>query len=190
VGAGKSTVLDILETDYGFYVIQADLTAKELMESGMAAYEAVVSYLGTEILDGDGKINRPRMAEIIFSDEEKRRRVNELTHPLTWKRILEMAGARKEQPVVIEAAIPSAEFRDNCSEMWYVYTSRDNRAARLRESRGYSDEKIKSIMESQADEETFRRFSDAVIDNNGDRAQTKAQIDLLFAGRMKQRIGR
>lgn len=49
VGAGKSTVLDILKEDFGFYVIQADQTAKELMEPGMAGYEAVCRYLGPDI---------------------------------------------------------------------------------------------------------------------------------------------
>ncbi|MCB7320639.1 dephospho-CoA kinase [Lacrimispora sp. 210928-DFI.3.58] len=190
VGAGKSTVLDILKEDFGFYVIQADQTAKELMEPGMAGYEAVCRYLGPDILDGDGRINRPLMAEIIFGDRQKREEVDRLTHPLTWKRVMEDAHAHRDQPVVIEAAIPSKEFRDKCDEMWYLYTSRENRAKRLKASRGYSDEKIRNIMESQADEDTFRRFSDAVIDNNGTAQETKAQITLLLQTDLLQTNGR
>ena len=185
VGAGKSTVLDILKEDFGFYVIQADQTAKELMEPGMAGYEAVCRYLGPGILDGDGRINRPLMAEIIFGDRQKREEVDRLTHPLTWKRVMEDAHAHRDQPVVIEAAIPSKEFRDKCSEMWYVYTSRENRMERLRESRGYTQEKTESIMDSQAPEAGFREFSDAVIDNNGSVEDTRKQIRRLLKNKIR-----
>lgn len=176
VGAGKSTVLSCLEKEYGFYVIQADLVARRLMEPGQPCYEAVCQYLGPVILNQDGTINRPVMADIIFHDKEKRTQVDALTHPLVWKTIKEEALAHKERPVVIEAAVISKEFRDNCTCMWYLYTSRQTRAARLKESRGYSEEKIKSIMENQADEETFKSLADVVIDNNGTAEETRRQI--------------
>ena len=180
VGSGKSRILDILQRDYGFHVIQADQVAKGLMEPGMEGYHAVVDYLGPSVLNEDRSLDRAVMADIIFHDPVKRRRVDELTHPLVWKAAMKEAREAREGRVVIEAAIPSKEFRDKCSEMWYVYTSRENRIKRLEENRGYTVEKTLAIMENQVSEETFRAFSDAVIDNNGTLEETRAQIQALL----------
>ena len=116
-----------LEKHYHFHVIQTDLTARRLLEPGEAAYEKVVSLLGPGVLGPDGSIDRTAMAGMIFKDPTKRQAVNAITHPLTWKAVMEEAYACKKCPVVIETALPSKEFRDKCDEMWYLYTSEENR---------------------------------------------------------------
>lgn len=176
VGSGKSRVLEILKEEYGFRVIQADQVAKDLMQPGQESYRAVVDFLGPSILNEDGTINRPAMAQVIFGCPDKRVQVDRLTHPLVWNTAFGEALACPEPLVVIEAAIPSKEFRDNCHEIWYVYASRENRMARLKEGRGYGEEKSLSIMKNQAPEETFRSFCDVVIDNNGTVEETRGQI--------------
>lgn len=185
VGSGKSRILDILQKDYGFHVIQADQVARQLMEPGMESYHAVVDYLGPAVVKEDKSLDRAVMADIIFHDPIKRKRVDELTHPLVWKAAMKEAMEAREGRVVIEAAIPSKDFRDKCSKMWYVYTSRENRTARLRESRGYTKEKTESIMDSQASESGFRAFSDAVIDNNGSVEETGNQIRQLLKNKIR-----
>ena len=185
VGSGKSRILDILQKDYGFHVIQADQVARQLMEPGMESYHAVVDYLGPAVVKEDKSLDRAVMADIIFHDPVKRKRVDELTHPLVWKAAMKEAMEAREGRVVIEAAIPSKDFRDKCSKMWYVYTSRENRMERLRESRGYTQEKTESIMDSQAPEAGFREFSDAVIDNNGSVEDTRKQIRRLLKNKIR-----
>lgn len=185
VGSGKSRILDILQKDYGFHVIQADQVARQLMEPGMESYHAVVDYLGPAVVKEDKSLDRAVMADIIFHDPIKRKRVDELTHPLVWKAAMKEAMEAREGRVVIEAAIPSKDFRDKCSKMWYVYTSRENRMERLRESRGYTQEKTESIMDSQAPEAGFREFSDAVIDNNGSVEDTRKQIRRLLKNKIR-----
>ena len=66
VGAGKSTVLSILQEKYGFHVIQADLVARALMEPGKEAYEAVCAFLGPKILLEDGSPLRPHLTDRTF----------------------------------------------------------------------------------------------------------------------------
>lgn len=183
VGAGKSTVLSILQEKYGFHVIQADLVARTLMEPGEEAYKAVCAFLGPKILLEDGQINRSAMAEIIFKDPSKRAKVDSLTHPLVWKAVKKETEEYSKQPVVIEAAIPSKEFRDICDEMWYLYTSREERIRRLKEGRGYSDEKIAGIMANQASEEEFRNCTDCEINNSGTAEETSLQIQKLLCGK-------
>ena len=129
----------------------------------------------------NGQIDRKVMADIIFKDPLKREEIDRLTHPLVWEAVREEAREHAlQQPVVIEAAIPSKEFRDICHEMWYLYTSRDVRIRRLKESRGYSDEKAESIIANQASEEAFRSFSNQEINNSGSEEETRKQIDALL----------
>ena len=157
--------------------------ARALMEPGKEAYEAVCAFLGPKILLEDGQINRSAMAEIIFKDPSKRAKVDSLTHPLVWKAVKKEAEEYNRQSVVIEAAIPSKEFRDICDEMWYLYTSREERIRRLKESRGYSDEKIAGIMANQASEEEFRNFTDCETNNSGTEEETSLQIQKLLCGK-------
>ncbi len=114
VGSGKSRILDILQKDYGFHVIQADQVARQLMEPGMESYHAVVDYLGPAVVKEDKSLDRAVMADIIFHDPIKRKRVDELTHPLVWKAAMKEAMEAREGRVVIEAAIPSKDFRQMC----------------------------------------------------------------------------
>ena len=62
------------------------------------------------------------------------------------------------------------------TELWYIYAPEGVRAKRLKESRGYTDEKIKSIMNSQNDDETFRKYCDRIIENDGDIEETRKAI--------------
>ena len=86
--------------------------------------------------------------------------------------------------LVVESALLIDDNYDViCEEMWYIYTSQENRRARLKASRGYSDEKVQSIFDSQLSEEEFRRHCGEVIDNNGTPADAFAQIKEILASR-------
>lgn len=187
VGAGKSRILEILNIDYGFCVIQTDQVAKRLMQPGTEICQAVAEYLGASILDSEGMLNRSLMAEILFSDPVKRAGVDAIVHPGVWEVCFKEAEEAGEGRAVIETAIPSLIFRSGCQEIWYVYTSRENRISRLKKSRGYGEESIFRMMEQQKSEEEFRSFSDAVIDNNGTLEDTREQIGRLMEG-VKERL--
>lgn len=182
VGSGKSRVLQILKDDFGALVFQADQTARELMEPGQPALQAVTEILGDSILLPDGSLDRPVMARLIFSQENLRQAVNQAVHPLVWERLRNQAGEANGPLCVIECALLEQEFRDICEEIWYVYTSRENRLERLAQSRGYSLERSRSMMDSQATEEEFIRFSDQMIDNNKTPQETARQIRNLLEG--------
>ena len=180
VGSGKSRVLEILKQEYGAQVIQADLVARELMEPGGAGYEKLVALYGDRILAVDKTIDRPRMAAMMFHDDEMLQTVNGIIHPLVWASIRRQIEGSDSELVVVEVALPDENHRDIYTELWYVYTSRENRILRLSANRGYSEEKSVSIMESQASDESFRQMCDHVIDNNGDLRDTEQQLAELL----------
>lgn len=172
VGAGKSEILGYFAENYRARVMLADEIAHDLMTPGTKCYDIIKKEFETEeIFLPDGMIDRPKMAEVIFGNDEKRRRMNAIVHPAVKEYILDVY--HKEQRageldyLILEAALLIEEHYDEiCDELWYIYTSEENRRERLKANRGYSDEKISTIFQSQLTEEVYRRHCKVVIDNN------------------------
>ena len=84
VGSGKSEVLRVLEEQFNCGIIRTDDVARDLCEPGQISYELIVKEFGQEILDSDLRLDRPKLASIVFSDEEKLVKVG-LQLPFTYK---------------------------------------------------------------------------------------------------------
>ena len=179
VGSGKSCILQILREKWNARILLADEIAHELMEPGQEGCRQVVEALGEGILAPDGTIDRRALAARIFSDDRARETVDAIIHPLVWREVrrrLKEAAGEGVSLAVVEAALPSEKVHDIYDEMWYVYTSRENRIRRLMEGRGYTREKCESIMASQLSDGEFRRLCDVEIDNNGDLEDAERQV--------------
>ena len=81
VGSGKSEVLDYLESRYGAYVCQMDEVAKRLEKRGEICFRKIVDRFGEAVVGTDGELDRKKLGEIVFSDEGKRKILNEIVHP-------------------------------------------------------------------------------------------------------------
>ena len=176
VGAGKSSVLAVLKNDFGAKIILADLVAHDLMEPGSLGLRKVTEALGTSFLTPDGAVDRKALADLIFRDKEALKTMNSIIHPLVWKKMKEEAEAASENLVIIEAAVFDTAPKNFFDELWYVYTTKENRIVRLMENRGYSREKCEDIIGRQASEEEYRALCSRVIDNNGDESDIKRQL--------------
>lgn len=182
VGAGKSAILAYIREHYPCEIYLADEVAHEVKRQGTKCYEELVGLLGTDVLGEDGEIHKGRMAAKIFADDVLLGKVNGIVHPAVQDYLLEkLEAARKAGKVkyfFVEAALLiETGYGDLVDEMWYVYARKSIREKRLRENRGYSDEKIGQIMAAQLSEEEFRRASDFVIDNSGTLEDAYRQID-------------
>lgn len=183
VGAGKSAILDYLKNKPDTKVMLADEIAHELMVPGTQCYDRLKAEFGTEdIYQKDGFFDRIKLAQVIFSDDEKRKKLNGIVHPAVRKYVIGQAAyERKEGKIkllVLEAALLIEEHYDEiCDELWYIYTSEENRRIRLKKQRNYSDEKIDEIFKSQLTDEKFRKACRVVIDNNGTIEAAEAQIE-------------
>lgn len=182
VGAGKSEILKYLKEKHGAIVIEADKVGHLLMEPGGACYYTIVEKFGSSVLNGDQTINRSKLAKIVFASEALLGELNKIIHPRVKSYIVsEIAKERayhRTKYFVVEAALLLEDHYDViCDELWYIHTDEKVRAARLKESRGYDDEKIASICANQKSPEEFRSGCHIVIDNSGDLADTQKQID-------------
>ena len=161
----------------------ADEIAHELMEAGTDCYKSLRQTFNDEdIWNSDGSFNREKLAKVIFSDKQKRDIMNSMVHPAVKEYVIRQQEYEKERGelslLVLEAALLIEEHYDKiCDELWYIYTSEENRRDRLKASRGYSDEKIDNIFKSQLSEEEYRKYCAVVIDNNGSVEAAFEQID-------------
>lgn len=180
VGSGKSEVLGILERDFGAELLIADEIAHQVMEPGMPAYRRIVEALGTDFLSADGSIDRKALAKRLFGDGEALGTVNSIVHPTVWQAIEESIRCSRKELVIVEAALFDEEHNGLFDQVWYIFTSEENRISRLMKSRGYSREKCLDIMRSQKSESEFRAMADRVIDNNKTVADVKRQIETIL----------
>ena len=183
VGAGKSTVLGYLADHYGARVIEADRVAHLLQQPGGDCYDAIVNCFGREILFPDGRINREILGKIVYADQKQLKVLNRIVHPAVKTYIIEIIAQERKKGAVpfvtIEAALLLEDGYDQiCDEIWYIYADEAARTKRLQSSRGYSPEKIRSVMANQRDEEGYLSGCKLVIDNSSDFVEnTYEQID-------------
>lgn len=95
---------------------------------------------------------------------------------MAWAAIEEKIQRSSSLLVIMETAIVEEKMHDICQEIWYVYTSRENRIQRLMENRGYTRQKCEAIMDSQWSDSQFRSVCQRQIDNNGSIEETRNQI--------------
>ena len=182
VGAGKSTVLNLLKDNFNCKVVLADEVAAELLTPGHECYDLVIALNWPQkITDVDGKINRPLMAKFMFESDELRTQVNGIVHPAVEREVLNQVEQERERHNIeyffFEAALLiECGYGKLVDEMWYIYASEDIRAKRLMSDRGYSMERIKNTIASQRSDASFREHADRIIDNSGDKAKTLSQL--------------
>lgn len=182
IGAGKSEIIQYIARHYQCEIYLADEVAHLVKEPGTACYDALLQLLGQDIVSPDGRIDRRKMAERMFGDEELLGKVNDIIHPAVRDFLLERlekarAKAEKELFIVEAALLIECGYGRLVDEMWYVYADEKIRRERLKTVRGYSDEKIDSIMGSQLSEQKFRENCDFVIDNSGSLEDSYRIID-------------
>ena len=184
VGSGKSVVMDYLADKYNAYVLKADEAARLLEEPGQDCYNELLGVFGKDILDEEGNIDKKAFASKIFSDPDARAKTNAIVHPAVRKYILKRIAeenAKRTTYFALEAALLIEEHYDELlDKMWYIHVPEDIRRIRLKESRGYSDEKIDNIFASQLSEEEFKSHCSEVIFNGGSPEDTYREIDAIM----------
>ena len=182
VGAGKSEILSYLKEHCNCRILMADRLAEELEQPGQDYYDQLLALLGREILQEDGRIDRKKMAARVFADKSLLEAVNAMIHPAVKQAILQIIRDEKEAArrdyLFIEAALLIEDgYAEIVDELWYIHTEEEVRRQRLKASRGYTDEKIDSILREQLSEEEFYGHCHYVIENSGSLERVYEQLD-------------
>ena len=191
IACGKTSVGEML-AKRGAHVIQADLIAHELMQPGQAVYQEVVRHFGRKILEPDGKINRQKLAALVFAADAAESRVQELNrvvHPAVIKRQeewMEEVGRREPDAIAVaEAAlIVEAGVAKRFDKLVVVTCRPEQRSERLAKRLHLDAERARAEVErrmtAQTPEEEKVRAADYVIDNSGTLAETEKQVERVF----------
>ena len=198
-GSGKTTVVECIKKIAPVVFLHCDVIAHELMQPKGASYDALIEQFGSTILEEDKKlapISREKLAQIAMATKESRNRLNEITHPLVQKEIEKKLDIlQKEQfkgIVIIEAALLiEAGYKSICDELWYVYAPIEDRKRRMRENRGYTEQKIEHILAGQLSKEQFFANADVVIDNPDRKNEEENQnLSKQIMAHLKERLER
>ena len=176
-GSGKSTVCVILSS-LGAYIIDADIIARQIVETDMPAYREIVSAFGEEILMPDKTINRKKLGEIVFSDEKKLAVLNSITHKAISDEVCRLVNENSDKPVVIDAPLlfDFPEILELCTKTAVVIADTELRIRRIMTRDGLSREIAEKRIASQRPQEELAKLSDIVWENNGNTDDLRSAI--------------
>ena len=179
IASGKSTI-SAMFTDLGITVIDADIEARLAVAPGEKAYNDIVSHFGRGILEDDRTINRPKLGEIIFNNEEKRLLLNSIVHPAVRERMAQKrakAEEANEKAVVLDIPLLfESKLTGLVEKIIVVYVDEQTQLKRLMKRNGFSEEEAYSRIKSQMPLKDKVSLADAVIDNSGSIEQSRQQL--------------
>ena len=189
IASGKSVVGEMF-VKLGAHLVQADAVAHWLMEPGRAVYEEVVHRFGREILNPDGSINRPRLAEAAFGTAPRVKELNDIVHPAViaheneW---MEEIGQRDPHAIaIVEAALILESGTANRFDRLIVVTCHpEQRVLRFARRLGISEDaaraEVTRRMAAQIPDEEKIKAADFVINNSRSLDFTEQQVQRVFA---------
>ncbi|MBI1377198.1 MAG: dephospho-CoA kinase [Frankiales bacterium] len=186
IGSGKSAVSARLAR-HGAVVVDADAIAREVVEPGTPGLAAVAAEFGPSVLTADGRLDRAAMAALVFADDERRRALEAIVHPLVGARSAELIAAAPPDAVVVydvpllaESAGGALGRVEGLDAVVVVEAPLAARVERL-VTRGLSEADARARIAAQATDEERRRIADHVVVNDGDLADLDARVDVLWA---------
>lgn len=180
IASGKSAVAARLRA-LGVPVIDADRLARDVVAKGTPGLEAVVQAFGPAVLDAEGALDRKKLASEVFTDDEKRRRLNAIVHPRIGALTFERAEAlRKEGHALAcyEAALLVENgIADGFRPLIVVTAPEDVQVERAMSRDGATADEVRARIRAQMPMDAKVRVADFVIDNHGSRGELERRVD-------------
>ena len=177
IGSGKTLVTDAFAAK-GVVIADADEAARHIVEPGQPALAEIVAHFGEGIIDSSGRLDRPKLREIVFNDVDARRQLESFTHG----RIMEALANQLQSAtsayamLVLSAGLGNSPLIDR---MLVVDADESVRVHRVMARDGSSESLVRQIMASQPSSEERRNIADDVIENNGDTTTVLNEVDRL-----------
>lgn len=179
IATGKSTVSRFFR-QHDIPVVDADVIAREVVEPGTDGLAEIVKTFGTEILLEDGSLNRKKLGEIIFKDEDKREMLNQILHQeIHQKMMMAKEKWENERVPLIVFDIPllyEADYQSTFDAIMVVYVPEKTQIARLMERDELTVQQARDRIASQLPIEEKKARADIVIDNSQTIADTYEQV--------------
>lgn len=178
IASGKSTVSKILK-GAGACVIDADQIVHQLLARNQLVRKQVVDYFGPSIVSAAGGIDRTLLGEIIFADDDKRKQLEKIIHPLVIREMETQLANHQEREKHIILDIPllyETKLDYLVEQVWVVYVEPEVQLQRLLNRGQLSKAEAIKRIKTQLPLSEKKEMADLVIDNNGSRRELKAKV--------------
>jgi len=177
IGSGKTLVIDAFAAR-GVFIADADQAARHIVEPGQPALAQIVAHFGEGITDSSGRLDRPKLREIVFNDVNARRQLESFTHrPIMETLAHQLQSATSAYAMlVLSAGLGNSPL---IHRMLVVDADESVRVHRVMTRDGSSESLVRQIMASQPSSEERRNIADDVIENNGNTTTVLNEVDRL-----------
>ena len=181
-GTGKSSVCDYFKNQ-GFIIIDSDAVARSVCAKGTACLDEIVQAFGQGITDCEGNLKRKELGRIVFSDAQKLKNLNGITHKYIIESIKETIRANSGKNIVIDAPLLIETGLDAiCTKTLCVLADRDTRLKRIMARDLLSESDAQDRISSQPGDDFYISKCDYVLYNNGDFESLSAKLSDIFGG--------
>lgn len=188
IGSGKSAVGDILE-ELGAVIVDADELARTVIERGNSGYDQVLAAFGDEVLTS-GEIDRAKLAGLVFSDPELRKKLEGIIHPLVREAAEEIMKSAPSGSVVVNE-IPLL-FETNGAKRFdfviAVQTPMELRIERLSQ-RGMKLYEIEKRIAVQASDQERASIANVIVVNDGSLDHLRSKVEELWFTQLQPKAG-
>jgi dephospho-CoA kinase len=184
IGVGKSFVAGVL-AELGCHVLDADLTAREVVEPNSVGLEKIVAEFGPEVLQPDGELDRTKLGTLVFGDARRRSTLNAILHPYIIARqdelLREWEALDPDGIAVVDAAlmIESGGYK-RFDKLIVVHCRPEVQLQRLMSRNGLSREEAEKRISSQMSQEEKKKFADYLIDTSEGFDDTRRQTEKVY----------
>lgn len=179
IGSGKSAVTERFE-QLGISVVDADLAARVIVEPGRPALAAIAEHFGEELIQADGTLDRAALRQRVFSTDEERLWLEQLTHPLIGQEILEqMAASTSPYTILSSPLLLETSQKDLTDCVVVVDVPEDLQLQRTMQRDDNDAAQVKRIMAAQMQRDERLARADIVIDNSRSLQELDAVVEEL-----------
>lgn len=167
-GSGKSTVSKIIQKELNAKLIVADEIVKKMQEPGEEYFEKTIELLGSKYLNKDGKLNRKKVANLIFKDEEKRKKINELTKKYVVTEILSKIENSTSEYIVIDVPLlVESGLNKICNIVIGVISNFEEQIKRICSRDNITKKEAIIRLNIQPNNDFYKKNVDYIVENNG-----------------------
>ncbi|SFB90738.1 dephospho-CoA kinase [Streptococcus equinus] len=182
IASGKSTVVAEIRK-HGYQVIDADQVVHELQAKGGRLYQALCNWLGSEILQENGELDRKKLGQLIFSSKDMLEKSSRLQNGIIREELARRRDELAKTQDVFFMDIPlliEHDYMEWFDDIWLVHLDEKTQLERLVMRNHFSKEEAKKRMASQMSTEAKKPYADKLLDNSGDLTELKAQVNQLL----------
>ena len=177
IGSGKTVASDRFE-ELGVKVVDADIASRVVVEIGKPALSSIEAKFGSDVILDDGSLNRAKLREIIFKDDEAKSWLESLLHPLIGQHILdEITSATSKYVILVSPLLFETTQFQMCNRTLLIDVPKDIQILRTAKRDKVPESQVEKIIASQMDRNQKIRKADDVIVNDGEISDLIAKID-------------